>query len=171
MGLLDRVASDGLPARIVVRDCAISLDGGTIHLIAGDEAGRQVSIVLATSWPGSSMVAGRLYLDGGLVPIRSEREARILKLLSEATVQAPRLPPRGRPSQMVIIGEDINEFLEQAPEENCRAFIRKIVEAVQSDSYLCLATDDEKATAEVASRDEWERPSGKKKRRSWHRGQ
>jgi hypothetical protein len=71
---------------------------------------------------------------------------------------------------MVIIGEDIREFLEQPPEENCRAFMRKIVEAVQSESYLRLATDEEKAIAAEAERDEWERPSGKKKRRVWHRG-
>jgi hypothetical protein len=170
MGLQERVASDELPTRIVVRDCALTLDGGTIHLIATDEAGRQVSIVLATSLPGSSMVAGRLYFDGGLVPMRSEREARILKLLSEAPVQAPRLPPRGRASRRAIIGEDIKEFLEQTPEENCRAFIRKIIEAVQSESYLCLATDEEKAIAEEANRDEWERSSGKKRRRAWRRG-
>jgi hypothetical protein len=170
MGLLQRGPADELPARIVIRDCALTLDGGTIHLIATDETGRQVGIVMATSLPGSSMVAGRLYFDGGLVPIRSEREARILTLLSEATVQPPRLPPRGRSSRMVSIGEDIKAFLEQGPEENCRAFIRKIVEAVQSESYLRLATDDEKALAEEAERDEWERPSGKKKRRAWHRG-
>jgi hypothetical protein len=171
MGLRERTASDELPRRITVRDCAMTLDGGTIHLRAIDEAGRQVSIMLATSLPSSSMrAAGRLYFDGGLVPMRSERETRILKLLSEATVQAASLPPSGRTSRMAIIGQDIKEFLEQTPEENCRAFIRKIVESVQSESYLRFVTDEEKAVAEEANRDEWERPSGKKKRRAWPRG-
>ena len=171
MGLPERIASDELPIRIIVRDCALALDGGTIHLIATDEAGHQVSIMLATSLPGSSMrVAGRLYFDGSLVPMRSEREARILKLLSEATVQVPRLPPSGRTSRMAILGEDIKEFLEQTPEENCRAFIRKIVESVQSESYLRFATDEESAIADEANHDEWERPSAKKKRRTWRRG-
>ena len=95
MGFRERRASDALPTRLVVRGCALTLDGGTIHLFADDEAGHQVSIVLATSLPGSSLVAGRLYFDDGLVPIRSEREAQILKLLSEANVQTPRVPPRG----------------------------------------------------------------------------
>jgi ankyrin repeat protein len=145
MRFQERTASDELPTRIVVRECAMALDGGTIHLGATDEAGRQVSIMLATSLPSSSMrVAGRLYFDGGLVPMRSEREARILNLLLEATVEAPRLPPSVPTSRMVIIGADIKEFLEQTPEENCRAFIRKIVESVQSECYLRLATDEER---------------------------
>jgi hypothetical protein len=171
MGLQERTASDELPTRVVIRDCAIALDGGTIHLIATDKAGRHLSIMLATSLPSSSMpVAGRLYVDGDLVPMRSEREAQILKLLSEATIQARRLPPSRRRSRMAILGDDIKEFLEQTPEENCRAFIRKIVESVQSESYLRLATDEEIALAEEAIRDDWERPSAKKKRRTWRRG-
>ncbi len=172
MGLPERIGSDELPIRIIVRDCALTLDGGTIHLIATDEVGGQISIVLATTFPNSSLrVAGRLYFDGSLVPMRSEREAHILKLLTEATVRAPRLRQTGRTSPVAILGEDIKAFLEQTPQENCRAFIRKIVESVQSESYLRRATDEETAIAEEANRDEWGRPSGKKKRRTWRRGQ
>ena len=167
MGLQERTGSHELPTRIVVRDCALTLDGGTIHLFATDEDGRQVSTLLASTLPGSSRVAGRLYFDGDLVPMRSEREAGILRLLSEAKVEAPRLPPNRRPSGMAIIGSDIKEFLEQSPEENCKAFIRKIMESVQSDGYLRLATDEERAFAEEANRDEWDQPSAKKKRRPW----
>src|SRR5262249_43653320 len=152
----------------VVRDWAMALDGGTIHLYATDEAGRQVRIMLATLLPSSSMRgSGRLYFDGDLVPMRSEREAGILRLLSEATVERPRLPPRVQKSPMVVIGQDIKDFLEHTPEENCKAFIRKILESVQSENYLRLVTDEEKALAEEANRDEWARPTGKKKRRTW----
>jgi hypothetical protein len=172
MGLRERTGSDELPTRIVVRDSAMALDGGTIHLIAADEAGRLVSILLATSLPNASMrVAGRLYFYGDLVPMRSEREARILALLSDATIEVARLPANVLKSRIAIIGADIKEFLEQSPEENCRAFIRKIVESVQSESYLSLATDEERAFADETNTDEWERTSGKKKRRSWRRGQ
>lgn len=171
MGLQARTGYDELPTWIVVRDCAMALDGGTIHLSATDEAGRQVSVMLATPLPSSSTrVAGRLYFDGDLVPMRSEREAGILKLLSEAKVEAPRVPSSHRESRIAVIGNDIEEFLEQTPEQNCRAFIRRIVEAVQSESYPRLATDEERALAEEANRDEWERPSPKKKQRSWRRG-
>ena len=103
--------------------------------------------------------------------MRSEREAGVLKLLSEATVEAPRLPPLVQKSRMVVIGQDIKDFFDQTPEENCRTFIRKIVDSVQSENYLRLVTDEEKALAEEANRDEWDRPAGKKKRRTWHRGQ
>ena len=86
--------------------------------------------------------------------------------MSEATVEAPGLPPIVPTSRMVILGTDIKEFFDQTPEENCKAFLRKIVESVRSDSYLALATDEERALADEANRDEWERPSGKKK---WRR--
>src|SRR5262245_4181031 len=165
MGLQERTGSDELPTRIVVRGCGLAADGGTIHLGATDEAGRDVSISLATMWPGSSMrVAGRLYFDGELVPLRSERENGILKLLSEASIETPRSPATHRTSRMAIIGNDIEKFLKQTPELNVKAFILKIVESVQSDSYLRLATDEERAFAEEATRDEWEQPSAKKKR-------
>jgi hypothetical protein len=169
MGLQQRVPTDALPIRIVVCNCAMKLDGGTISLIATDEAGRLVSIRLASPLASSPSVAGRLYFDGGLVPMRSEREAQILKLLSEATVQMPQEIPAGRPSRMAIIGEDIKQFLTQTPEQNCRAFIRKIRDCVQSENYLGLATDEERALAGEANRDDWEQPSGKKKRRPWRR--
>jgi hypothetical protein len=172
MGFRERTGSDELPTQIAVRDCAMSLDGGTIHLCATDEAGRQVSIMLATLLPSSLMrVPGHLYFDGDLVPMRSDREAGILKLLSEATVEPPRLPPSAQKSRMVVFGQDIKDFLEQTPEESCRAFIREILDSVQSESYLRLVTDEEKALAEEANRDEWGRPTGKKKRRAWRRGQ
>ena len=171
MGYQERTGSDELPTRVVVRHCAMALDGGTIYLSATDETGRQVSIMLASSLPSSSMrVAGRLYFDGDLVPMRSEREAGVLKLLSEARVEASSLPPSRRTSRMAIIGNDIKEFLEQSTEENCRAFLHRIMESVQSENYIRFATDDERALAKEADRDHWERPSGKKKRRSWHRG-
>jgi hypothetical protein len=170
MGFQQREPSDALPIRIVVRDCAMKLDGGTIGLIATDEAGRLVSITLPSPFASSPIVAGRLYFDGGLVPMRSEREAQILKLLSEATVQTTQRAPADRSSRMAIIGEDIKQFLAQTPEQNCRTFIHKIKECVQSDNYVKLATDEEKALVDEANRDDWEQPSGKKKRRAWRHG-
>jgi hypothetical protein len=84
MGLGPRVPSVGLPIQLTISDCALRLDGGTMHLIGADEAGREICITRAAPLDGAStLVAGRLYFDGALVPIRSEQEARILKLLSE----------------------------------------------------------------------------------------
>src|SRR5262249_29532521 len=125
MGLPERTVSDELPTRIVVRHCAMKLDGGTIYLGATDEAGRLVSILLATPIGWSELAAGRLYFDGNLVPMRSEREAGILKLLSEAKVEVPNSGPIGVHSRIAFGSEDIREYFERTPDENCRAFIHK----------------------------------------------
>lgn len=173
MGFQQRTDSDELPNRLVVRGCAMACDGGTIHLDATDDAGFQVSILLATPLP-SFRVSGRLYFNGALVPIRSEREARIIALLSEATVKTSGPVASNLNPQMLIASSDLKDFLERTPEENCRASIRTILRAVQSETYPRLATSEERALAkdlaDEANRDNWERPSGKKKRRSWRRG-
>jgi hypothetical protein len=72
---------------------------------------------------------------------------------------------------MLILGEDIKRFFKQTPEDNCREFLRRVIESVRSDGYLRFITDEEKAITDEANRDELERPSGKKKRRKWRRGQ
>jgi len=140
-----------LPRRIVVRDCAYALDGGTIHLTATDEAGREFGIRLVQhafprSSPSTNVIPGRLYVGSRLVPMRSELEAQVLRLLSEATVQAP--PPQPRPARrMAVLGEDIKEVLSRTPEENCRAFLRQIVEFVQSERYVTFAAEVKRAAA------------------------
>jgi hypothetical protein len=131
---------------LIVHYCAFAGDGGTICIIATDDAGQEVSIRLTSPLAGL-LAAGRLYFNG-LVPMRSEREAQVLKLLSEATVKASN--PR-----------------------SCRETIRMIIVSVKSEEYLRFITGDErdaaKALAEEAERDVWEQPSGKKKRRTWRR--
>src|SRR4051812_24991160 len=83
-----------LPRRIVVRDCAYALDGGTIQLRAQDERGRQFNILLAQrvspkASRSTNLIPGRLYFGSQLVPIRSESESQIVRLLEEAEVNAP----------------------------------------------------------------------------------
>jgi hypothetical protein len=171
MELKDDRPCDALPNRIIVRNCAIRLDGGTIHLIGTDEAGREFSVMLVTQLPtGRPLgVSGRLYFNGELVPMRSDREAQILRLLSEATIEVPPLSLARREPRITVIGDDIREFFDHAPEENCRAFIRRIVEAVKSEGYLRYTTDEEKVLEDESNRDVWEPRTGKKKRRTWRR--
>jgi hypothetical protein len=168
-----QTTSERLPKRIVVRDCALTLDGGTIHLIATDETGFEFSIVLVQHvlpYGGRSLgIAGRLYFGPLLVPVRSELEDRVLLLLTEATVEAPSLPPPGSGRQMAIIGEDIKQFFARTPEENCRAFIREMVEFVQSEHYVALAAETEPETPDESGDEESYVRSGKKKRRKWQR--
>jgi hypothetical protein len=137
MGLQKQAWPDELPTRFVVRDCAMALDGGSIQLGATDQDGRRVSIVLATSRPSSVMrVAGRLYFNRDLVPMRSEREARIVQLLLEAKVKAASLPSSLPTAGVAIVGADIKEFFEQLPEENCKGVS---VILIGSRSYAAMA--------------------------------
>lgn len=163
----------GIPTRLVVNECAMKLDGGTVCVVAVDEHGCQHSIQLVTPLP-STYASGRLYLNSELVPIRSELEARILKLLAEAKITADDQPPSVSTGQIYTASSDIAGFFERSPAENCRATIRKIIESVQSEKYLALTTLEERAVARdfdnEASRDVWEPKSGKKKRRPGRRG-
>jgi hypothetical protein len=128
-----------VPRRIIVRDCAYAMDGGSIHLLAQDERGRQFDILLGQhAFPkanrSTDLIPGRLYFGSQLVPIRSELESQ------KAEVKAP--PSQPQPSGQVAYGsEDIRQFFMRTPEENCRAFLRKIVEFVQSERYISFASE------------------------------
>ena len=148
MGLPERNTTDALPQRISVRDCGGCGDGGTVVLCGTDEVGREVSLLLATPLPNSSRHAGRLYFDGDLVPMRSHREQGILRLLTEASIEA-----------------------DSHAAESLRMTLRQIVESVQSENYLRYMTQEErelaKSFAAEAVSDEWHPRSAKKKRREW----
>lgn len=139
---------DEFPRRIVVLDFAYALDGGTIHLQATDELGRELGILLVQhaypqASPSMKLIPGRLYFCSQLVPIRSKLEERVLRLLSEAEVRAPHTQqPR---KNMLILGDDIKAVASQTPEENCRAFLREIVEFVRSERYITFAAEIEQA--------------------------
>ncbi|QJW93659.1 hypothetical protein [Frigoriglobus tundricola] len=143
---------DAPPSRLVVRDSAYALDGGTIHLRATDERGRELGIVLVQhAFPdaGRSMdaIPGRLYFGSQLVPVRSELEERVLRLLADAEVQAPPPPPPQPPRKnFAVIGDDIQVFLSRTP-ENCRAFLRETVEFVRAERYVAFAAEVERAAA------------------------
>jgi hypothetical protein len=154
---------NAFPRRIVVRDSAYALDGGTIHLRASDERGRELGILLVQHAfpqhiPSMSVLPGRLYFGSQLVPIRSALEERVLRLLCEAEVQAPPPPPPQPPRKnMLVIGDDIKAVMSRTPEENCRAFLREIVEFVRSERYITFAAEVERA---VQSRAEPDRGDG-----------
>jgi hypothetical protein len=121
-----------LPARLVVRECAIALDGGSIGLGCADEAGRAVAVKLVQhAFPDPARspgeIPGRLYLDGELVPVRSETEARLLDLLRAVEVPADDGP-------VPVAGE----------------FVARVVRFVASDEYLRFAERVEVA-AEMAA--------------------
>lgn len=88
-----------LPSQLVIHESVLTMDGGTVTLLAKDEKGRDHTVRLVQhGFPGRSSggeVPGRLYFDGELVPIRSEFESRVLSLLRAADVtDAGHLPNR-----------------------------------------------------------------------------
>jgi hypothetical protein len=135
-----------LPSRLILYSCAYATDGGTQLLLATDEDGRQHSVrlnqhALPVSNPEDDQIPGRLYFDDKLIPIRSQAEANVLTLLRSAEIASPgfvkeRSP---RPSPMLVIGQDIKDFLEQTPLEARLAMTKAVIEFVESDEYLRFA--------------------------------
>src|SRR5262245_38149172 len=116
----------GLPAQLTIYDCAYCLDGGTISLAAIDDAGAEPSIVLIkhrSPRPSEDVIPGRLYFDHVLVPIRSELESQLVRLLRAAECQSS--PGEEESSErikfspnVVVLGEDIRQVLTRSPEDN-----------------------------------------------------
>lgn len=80
-----------IPESLIIHDCAIGQDGGSIALRASDDAGYARNIKLVKPAfidpdTGLGEIPGRLYLDGNLVPVRSELETKLLGLLREASL-------------------------------------------------------------------------------------
>jgi ribosomal protein L7/L12 len=153
-------AARGLPARLKLHDCAYRLDGGTISLAAIDEAGEGHSIVLVQHRsPGPSAsgdaIPGRLYFDRALVPMRSELESQLLRLLRAAEcLSSPGEEERGGRAELspnaVVLGEDIRQMLTRSPEDNLRALRAEVVSFVESEAYLFFAGEVERAADQTA---------------------
>lgn len=112
------------PARLVIHDMALSLDGGTTCLMANDEAGCEHTIVLTQhAFPraaaGTGELPGRLYFDRQLVPMRSAFEGALLFLLRSADV----------------------------PDDLIRPFVARTVSFVESEEYLRFAERVEPASS------------------------
>lgn len=144
-----------LPVRLAIHDAAFALDGGTTHLLATDDSGAEHTIRLVQhAFPSASSttdaIPGRLYYDGELVPMRSELEAGVLRLLHAATV---RYTPPARPTAVdiqlsrdaLVFGDDIRQLLTHPPDENIQYLVDRVVQFVESDQYLLCAERIEQA--------------------------
>ncbi len=80
-----------LPFHLVIHESVFTMDGGTTTLLAKDATGREHTVRLVQhAFPNprgsTDEVPGRLYFDGELVPVRSEFEEHLLRLLRSADV-------------------------------------------------------------------------------------
>lgn len=96
------IRSSVLPTAFTISGCESYLDGGTIIIRADDEIQRNIEIRLnqpsfdfrfpALFWIAKHLgsgksLPGRLLLNGKLVPVRSEIEDRVLRLLTNANIE------------------------------------------------------------------------------------
>lgn len=137
-----------IPKSLVLVDSAYSMDGGSIYLEARDEDGAQCSISLPQHRLSANFdrdrIPGRLHLNGSPVAVRSESEALLVSVLRAASVQLPdkeAVSPTGpRPAESrLVIGSDIQEFLDATPEAAVRLLARRVVDFVSSAEYLVVA--------------------------------
>lgn len=122
------IRSKILPAAITISGCESYLDGGTIIIGAVDENQRNIEIRLnqpsfdfrfpvffwiAKRLGSGKSLPGRLLLNGKLVPVRSEIEDHVLRLITNANIEG---------KNEAIITE-----------------IDRLVEFVRSNEYLTIA--------------------------------
>lgn len=100
--------------------------------------------------PSLDAIPGRLYFDGHLVPMRSELEFGVLRLLRAADIRYIDPPSyEGERIQLspnaLILGDDIRQTLIRTPDENLRAQLASIVRFVESEEYVPFAEQVEQA--------------------------
>jgi hypothetical protein len=138
-----------IPSQINIVDSSFFLDGGTLILqtVAGDGANHAIRLNQRIFAPqlGFNANPGRLYFDDELVEVRSDIEAQIVQLLKDALViifpeecSSGNNPPMSK--NALILGDDIRQVLESSPLENLQRFRNEIVEFVESDEYVRIAT-------------------------------
>jgi hypothetical protein len=135
-----------IPERLVIADAAYASDGGSLWLRVRGPAGASCAVVL---WqhlfldsPDPQRLPGRLYVDGALVPVRSDAERRLLIALREARLEPP--PPRDVPPRGpgVVVGRDLQEYdakIAEGPEAATRHLVEKLIAFVESEEYVALA--------------------------------
>ena len=135
-----------IPEQLVIVQAAYASDGGSVWLGARDPAGASLSVVLwqhlFLEQPDPKRLPGRLYVDGVLVPVRSEAERRLLAALREAPLELPsprEVPPRG---PGMIVGRDLQEYqakIREGPEAATRHLVEQLITFVESEDYVALA--------------------------------
>ena len=143
------------PRRLTFHNSMYLFDGGTTSLRATDEFDREHGVTLvqhafARISPSLDLIPGRLYFDGSLVPMRSESEFEVLRLLGAAEIRYIEPPPyEGEQIQLspnaLMLSDEIRQTLARTPEENMRAQLASIISFVESDDYVRFAEKVEQA--------------------------
>jgi hypothetical protein len=152
MGLLDwlwkKKSSTVALGKLVLHTSQYCLDGGTTILKGIDESNRDREVMLVQSMFQEMRefgIPGRLYLDGELVPVRSELESQVLAMLRASEIRSiPTKKNEGKSISVspnaLILSQDIKDVLTRGPEENIRALRDQVIEKVESPQYLTLTS-------------------------------
>jgi hypothetical protein len=99
-------------------------------------------------------IAGRLYLDGQIVGVRSHLEASLISSIKEAPISltnVDRPAPKEEPGATVVVGEDIADYMSAvraSPKAAIQHLVDSLVKFVESEEYVRLAdkaADDDSA--------------------------
>lgn len=131
---------------LLFSDFNYHLDGGTIDLFGVNELGeaQEVSLqqhLFPTPPLARERISGRLYYNGDLISLRSDKEGEVLKLLRECQVDHAKLTeaPFDIPPGTLVLPADVHAVYMRSPEENLLALASEIVAFVESDAYLQFA--------------------------------
>lgn len=148
----------GLPKKLVIHSSSYCLDGGTACLEATDEVGQPHVVMLVQSvFPGGNTygIPGRFYLDGELVPLRTDQESQVLALLRAAEIRSTP-PPAEQVGERItlspnalILGDNIKQHLTSGPEENIGSLRDRILEFVESPRYESFAAEVERVSKQA----------------------
>lgn len=133
------------PLRVIV-DGAYMMDGGSISLLLVDDAGVEHGLELVQHLiPENSSddrLFGRLYLDNSLIDVRSDDETTIINFLEGAPIQAPSSKPAATSGTHLVIGDDIQSYVEaraKGPASALAHLVEQLVAFVRSEEYVRLA--------------------------------
>ena len=138
-----------IEGRLLIYNCAYTMDGGSIHLFAKDSRGTEFCLQLPQhGFEGNfsaEFIPGRLHLNGRPIAVRSNEETDLMERLLESAVEVgPDEVKKVEHAQgnRLIIGQDIADYfsaIEKGPSDAIVSMVRWVIDFVQSESYVSVA--------------------------------
>ncbi len=129
-----------LPLSLTFYTADYALDGGSTTLYGTDEHGSEHLVYLPRRFSSATgrRTIGLLHFDAEQIPVRSDMEQNVLRLLRQALISPCEVP---RPGEMkltapfAVAGEDLEQLVRGTPEANLRHLVDSVIAYVESDPY------------------------------------
>ncbi len=138
-----------IEGRLLIYNCAYTMDGGSIHLFAKDSSGTEFCVQLPQHGLegnfSAEFIPGRLHLNGRPIAVRSNEETDLIKRLLDSTVEEVHeevkkgKKPQGK---SLVISQDIADYfsaIEKGPSDAVVSKVRRVIDFVQSEMYISVA--------------------------------